>query len=204
MKLKTILFTAVMFAVASFTIMANNEDPVDSKVETATVNVEKSTIEWKAYKVTGKHNGQVQLKEANLKVKDGKLIGGEFTADMTSIEVLDLSGNMKSKLEGHLKSPDFFDISTHPTATFVTSKVKSSGEGEYEVTGELTIKDITHPITFTAMMVEKGGERTTSAVLKVDRSKYNVRYGSETFFGDLGDNAIYDEFDLNIILVSDL
>lgn len=159
------------------------------------VNVKDSNIVWKAYKVTGEHEGTIALKSGTLVFDGDQLTGGTFTIDMPSINVTDLSGEQKGKLEGHLKSDDFFGVETHPTATFVITGVKGSAD-KYTVTGDLTIKNNTNPLTFEMTV----GNNQANATLKVDRSKFDVRYGSPSFFNNLKDKAIYDEFDLNVTL----
>lgn len=160
------------------------------------VNVKDSKIVWKGYKVTGDHEGTIGLESGTLVFDGDKLTGGNFTIDMSSINVTDLEGDSKGKLEGHLKSDDFFGIETYPTANFVITGVKGTA-GNYIVTGDLTIKNKTNPLTFN--MTVKGNE--ANAQLKVDRSKFDVRHGSPSFFNDLKDKAIYDEFDLNVTLM---
>ncbi|WP_411767774.1 YceI family protein [Winogradskyella sp. A3E31] len=159
------------------------------------VNVDESKIVWNGYKVTGEHEGTISLKSGHLNFDDENLTGGSFVIDMTSITVTDLSGGGKAKLEGHLKSDDFFGVEKHPEAKFVINKATKNGDS-YDVTGDLTIKGITNPISFT--MAVNGNIAT--AALKVDRAKYDVKYGSSSFFDNLKDKAIYDEFDLNVTL----
>lgn len=159
---------------------------------TVEVKVEKSSVAWKGYKVTGSHEGNIALKNGALTFKEGKLVGGEFTIDMNSIENTDLEGEYKAKLEGHLKSDDFFGVAKYPDAKLVFKTVKSTGKNSYEVTGDLTIKEKTNPITFDLSVY---GNKATANV-KIDRTKFDVRYGSTSFFDDLKDKAIYDEFDL--------
>lgn len=161
-----------------------------------------SKVEWVAKKVTGQHNGVVTLKEGAFEYDKGQLTGGSFTIDMTSITVLDLEGEWKTKLEGHLKSDDFFGVTTYPTASFVIAKVVPQGPGFYKVIGNMTIKGITQEIQFPATVEEKDGKVIGKATLTLDRSKYNVRYGSGSFFDDLGDKTIYDDFDLTVSIVA--
>ena len=156
------------------------------------VKVETSSVTWKGYKVTGSHMGNIGLKQGSLDFKDGKLVGGEFTIDMATIVNTDMEGEYRAKLEGHLKSDDFFGVATYPTAKLVFNAVKSTGKNSYEVTGDLTIKDKTKPVTFDMSIY---GNKATANV-KIDRSEYDVRYGSTSFFDNLQDKAIYDEFDL--------
>ncbi len=164
--------------------------------EKVAVKTGESKVTWKAYKVTGSHTGTVVLKEGALVFDEGTLTGGEFVVDMTSLISTDLEGEYKQKLEGHLKSDDFFGVAQHPTSKVVFTDVKASGKNSYEVTGDLTIKGITKPVTFDVSIY---GNKAT-ATLKVDRARYNVRYGSGSFFDNLGDKTIYDEFDLVVDL----
>ncbi|SRR6056297_986947 len=165
-------------------------------------SLDKSSIEWKAYKVTGQHNGIVNLSSGELEIKDNKIVGGNFVADMTSITVEDLSGESKGKLEGHLKSPDFFGVESFPKAKFVITDAFPIGEtGEYRIKGDLTIKENTNPVAFRAKMSEEGDMISAVADFKIDRSNYDVRYGSGSFFDNLGDKTIYDEFDLKVNLM---
>ncbi|MEX0273868.1 MAG: YceI family protein [Flavobacteriaceae bacterium] len=161
------------------------------------VNTSESTIVWKGYKVTGSHQGTMALASGHLEFENGGLSGGEFVVDMTSITCTDLSGGMKGKLEGHLKSKDFFGVDDHPTSKLVFTNVKANGKNSYEVTANLTIKDITKQVSFDISIY---GSKATAS-LKVDRAEYDVRYGSGSFFDNLGDKTIYDEFDLVIDLV---
>ncbi|WP_461532351.1 YceI family protein [Sinomicrobium sp.] len=164
--------------------------------ETKEVDVKTSKITWKGYKVTGSHEGIIHLQKGSLSFDDNQLVGGEFIVDMTTIGSTDLSGENKENLDGHLKSDDFFGVEKHPTAKMVFTKVTPSGKNAYEITADLTIKSETHPVTFTLSVY---GSKATGGV-KIDRSKYNVRYGSGSFFDNLGDKTIYDEFDLVVDL----
>ncbi len=164
--------------------------PIEDGVQE--VKVGTSSVTWKGYKVTGSHIGNIDLKQGALEFKDGNLVGGEFIIDMSTIESTDLEGDYKAKLEGHLKSDDFFGVESYPTAKLVFNKVKSTGKNSYEVTADLTIKEKTNPVTFDISIY---GNKAT-ANIKIDRTKFDVRYGSTSFFDDLQDKAIYDEFDL--------
>ncbi|RDY58154.1 YceI family protein [Flagellimonas nanhaiensis] len=187
---KTILSLAlaVIFGSSAFA------NPIDG--EKKAIKTSESKVTWKAYKVTGSHTGTVDLKSGSLEFDGDKLVGGEFEVDMTTIANTDLEGEYKGKLEGHLKSDDFFSTASNPTSKLVFTKVKASGKNSYQVTGDLTIKGITKPVTFDVSIY---GSKAT-ATLKVDRAKYDVRYGSGSFFENLGDKTIYDEFDLVVDL----
>jgi polyisoprenoid-binding protein YceI len=166
-------------------------------VQTATAqssNIKSANIVWKGYKVTGSHEGTVNLKDGMLMIDNDELKGGSFTIDMSSITCTDLEGEYKGKLEGHLKSDDFFGVEKHGTASLYITKAEKTGKNSYNVTGDLTIKGITKTIEFPVSIY---GNKA-NANIKIDRSKFDVRYGSGTFFDGLQDNLIYDEFDLVI------
>lgn len=172
------------------------------------VDTKASKIEWVGEKVTGKHTGTVAISSGEVVNNHGK-IGGKIVIDMTSITVTDLTDEKKGKLEGHLKSDDFFGVQKFPTSTFeiisVTPKSGvTAGSPNFDVKGNLTIKGITKEITFPALIKFEGPKMTTQGELKVDRSKFDVRYGSKTFFEDIGDKAIYDEFTLKLNVVANI
>jgi polyisoprenoid-binding protein YceI len=168
---------------------------------TYTVNTTNSNITWKGYKVTGEHTGNVKVKSGSLDMTDGKLTGGSFEIDMNSITCTDMQGEYGDKLVGHLKSADFFGVEKYPTAKFViTRAIATDSKGGYKIVGNLTIKATTKEMKFNATVVEKDGVISAGGSLKVDRSDFDVRYGSGSFFDGLGDKTIYDEFDLNLAI----
>ena len=156
------------------------------------IKVESSKVVWKGYKVTGSHQGTIAIKSGFLDFNESKLVGGEVTINMTTISTTDLEGEYKNKLDGHLKSDDFFGVEKFPTASLIFTKVKSNGKNSYNVTGDITIKGKTESVTFNVSIY--GNKASVS--LKIDRTKFDVRYGSTSFFDGLKDKAIYDEFDL--------
>jgi len=185
-NLKTIVL-AVLVAVSTLSISA----------QTKKVNVATSKISWVGKKVTGQHGGTVNLKDGALVFKGKKLAGGTFTVDMNSLVATDLkAGEGKEKLEGHLKSADFFGTDQFATSKLVFKTIASKGKNVYTVTADLTIKDKTNPVTFDITV----NGNTASASLKVDRTKYDIKYGSGSFFDNLGDKTIYDDFELNVAL----
>jgi predicted outer membrane repeat protein len=170
---------------------------------TYTVDTNASSIVWTGYKVTGKHTGTVKVKNGNLVIDNGVLTGGSFDIDMTSIKDTDLEGEWAAKLEGHLKSDDFFGTNNFATSKFViTRAIPQDSKGNYKIIGNLTIKETTKEVKFQANVAEAGGAITASGKITVDRSEYNVKYGSGSFFDGLGDKTIYDEFDLQVNLVA--
>jgi polyisoprenoid-binding protein YceI len=173
--------------------------------EAITIKPEASSIEWHAEKITGSHSGTVALKNGILTIENNdKLIGGFFVVDMNKIVVTDIEGKGKAKLEGHLNSADFFNVAEHPEASFKITSVKPMDNEDVtfntEITGQLTIKGITHPITFPAKVEMQKGKISAYGEMTIDRTKYNIKYGSSSFFDDLGDRAIDNEFTLKISL----
>lgn len=189
-------FSILFFALAALTLAFTGP------VETVAVDTTDSVISWKGYKVLGSHEGTISLKSGDLQMQDGALVGGSFVIDMGTINCTDLTGEYKGKLEGHLKSADFFGVEKFPTATFNITNVVSRGTtGSYKITGDLTIKETTKPVRFNVQITEENGQQIATGEVEIDRSDFDVRYGSGSFFDNLGDNTIYDEFDLGIRLV---
>jgi len=180
---------AIAFIVAFTTLTAAAQD---KKINTKT-----SQINWVGKKVTGQHSGRISFQDGVLTMKKGKVTGGTFTVDMNTLTVTDLkAGEGKEKLEGHLKADDFFGTDKYKTAKLVFKSVTERAPGLYAVTADLTIKNITKPVSFEL----KAGKDNATTSFKVDRTKYGIEYKSGSVFQNLGDNAIYDEFDLTINL----
>lgn len=185
-KIKTLAIVALL-AFSATTITAQSKK----------IDVAKSKINWVGKKVTGQHEGTVNLKEGVLTFNGKNLMGGSFTVDMNSLVATDLkSGEGKEKLEGHLKSEDFFGTEKHTTSLLVFKTIVAKGKNVYTVTANLTIKEITNPVTFDITV----NENTATTAFKVNRTKYNIKYGSGSFFDNLGDKAIYDDFELSASL----
>lgn len=164
-----------------------------------TANIEKSSLKWTGKKVTGEHYGTISLNNGSFTIKGDKIAKGEFVINMTSITVDDLEGEWKDKLTGHLHSDDFFGTANYPTAKLVVNESSKFNDGVATVKGTLSIKGQSHPVTFN---VKKNGT-TFSATIVVDRTLYDIRYGSGKFFDNLGDNMIDDEFTLEVKLVTE-
>ena len=166
--------------------------------QTQKVNTEKSSVSWLGKKIGGEHNGFIQVKSGDLELKNDQIISGNFIIDMTSITNTDLKDDgYNKKLVGHLKSDDFFGVEKFPTATFNITKATKFSNGKASVTGNLTIKGKPESITFDFVK----NINYYTAKLEIDRSKFNVRYGSTSFFDSLGDKAIDDIFILDIKLL---
>jgi len=175
-----------------------------SFLKTVKVDPSASTVTWAGHKVTGSHEGTIDLKSGSFELENNQITGGSFILDMTSIKNTDLSFGQGRSLVGHLKSDDFFSVKTYPTAQFVvTESTPAKMERSFNITGDLTIKGTTHPISFVAQLETTKKGVVCTAQLKVDRTLYDVKYGSGKFFSDLGDKMIDDEFDINIRLISE-
>jgi len=182
--LKSIILTLAIFAVTC-TFAQKKE-----------IKSSESSINWVGKKVTGAHSGTLALSSGHLVFNGEKITGGEFVVDMTSLTVTDLeAGKGKEKLEGHLKADDFFGVENHKTAKLVVTKAKKTSDG-YKIAGDLTIKGKSNPVSF---VLAVNGD-TASTKLAVDRTKYGIKYGSGSFFENLGDKAINDKFELAIEL----
>jgi len=164
------------------------------------VNTDLSELKWTGKKVTGEHWGYIQLKDASLSVKNNQIQSGVFKIDMESINNQDIENEKtNAQLIGHLKSDDFFSVDKYPVATLKIKESTPFKNGFAEIKANLTIKGITHPISFKAEQLVNGYK----AKITVDRTKYNVRYGSEKFFDNLGDNMIYDDFTLDVKIITE-
>jgi polyisoprenoid-binding protein YceI len=160
-------------------------------------DIEETKLEWKGEKVLGEHNGTVNLKSGWLEIRDKEIVSGEFLIDMTTI--MDTDGN--TKLGEHLKSDDFFGAEDHPVSKLVITESTSFVNGMADIKGSLTVKGVTNPILFKADMEEKEDEVWFYTSIIIDRTEYNIRYGSGSFFENLGDRAISDEFTMKVTLI---
>jgi polyisoprenoid-binding protein YceI len=159
-------------------------------------------ITWTGKKLGKEHLGTIGLKEGYINIEKNAITGGEFIVDMTTIKNTDIQDEkMNGMLVGHLKSDDFFGVEKYPDSKLVLTGGSSFVNGTATVKGTMTIKQSTHPVEFTVRETAAGGVKTYTAVITVDRSLYDVRYGSGKFFTDLGDKAINDEFTLEVTLV---
>lgn len=160
------------------------------------INVSESSIHWLGKKITGQHEGKINLLSGSLIMKNGLLTGGDFIVDMNSIASTDLKGEFAKKLEGSLKSEEWFDAENHPQAKLVFTSVVSQDGGLYNVTGDFTIKGKTNPATFELKVNYL--EATTKVI--IDRTLYNILNGSNSFFSNLKDKMINNYFELDVNL----
>ncbi|KAA3638370.1 MAG: YceI family protein [Bacteroidetes bacterium] len=213
-SIKVLMVAALPF----FVISCNNEVSKENTPATETpttaasfdgsqaVDLEASSLYWKGYKIMGNHGGTIALKEGNLQFEKGALTGGKFVVDMKSIKTTDLmdkgeevseekANKDKSRLADHLMDPDFFDVNQFPDASFEITNSTAEGNN-FQISGNLTIKGVTNEITFPAVLKDNTFEGT----VPVDRTKFGIKYGSGSFFDNLGDRAIKDVFDLEVSL----
>ncbi len=181
--------------------------PTEKHLTTYSVDTKATTATWLAKKVTGQHDGKINVSKGSVINDHNTITGGTIEFDMNSITVSDLTDKeWNDKLVGHLKSDDFFSSAKNPTAKFEITKVAPIAtlkpENDFNVTGKLTIKGITNEITFPAKI--KMDEKTMVVIAKitVNRTKYDIKYGSASFFESIGDKAINDDFELNVNLVA--
>ncbi len=208
-KLSSLLFLSVFMMSC-----ANNENKAESGEakqvtvtegeKTFTVDSTNSTINWVGSKPTGKHEGTIQISGGEVLVTDGNLVGGNFTIDMNTIVNHDLTDpEANAKLVGHLKSADFFEVETNPTSKFVITSVepKTGSTENYNVTGNLTLKENTKSVTFpVSYSLTEEMLKVESTEFVVDRSEWDVRYGSRKFFDNLRDNYISDDISFQVTI----
>ena len=189
-KLAAIAF--ILFGVVAFTNAQN-----------FVVNKDQSTVKWNGKKVGGEHYGTIKFNSGTLHVSNGQVNTGVFEIDMTSIVCEDITNEAtNNRLVNHLKSDDFFSVESHPISRMTITGVKKTSGIEYEFNGNLTIKGITNPITFKATTDVSGSTLRASGLMVVDRAKYDIKFRSASFFQNLGDNLIYDDFTIDFTLVA--
>ncbi len=174
--------------------------------QTLSVNTAQSSMTWTGSKIGGSHTGTIDIASGNLAVKGGQITGGNFTINMNSITNTDLPQEKQGDLVGHLKNADFFDVAKYPTAKFaITNVTKLTNEpgASHLIYGNLTIKDVTKEVGFKANVNITGNSAmVTTPKFAIDRSDFNVKYGSTKFFDNLKDKAINDNIDFVIKLVA--
>lgn len=196
--MKKILLSAVL-SVATLFAMATKPH-----INYVKINTSNSTVKWIGSKIAESHEGFVKLESGVLGFNHGILANGSFVIDMNSIKTTDIeSEKYSAKLDAHLKNEDFFNTEKYPTATLKITQAKKRDGNDYYVTGDLTIKGITHSIDFPAVVKVNGpNDVSATAKIKIDRTKWGVTYNSGNFFEDLGDYLIKDEIEFDVFLLS--
>lgn len=210
-QVKTIIAAGAVVLLSSFTII-NGLYPEGQELKTSpsavkavpyTVDAAHSKLTWLAKKVTGEHAGTIDVSAGTLNVENNVLRGGSFDLDTKTITVTDIADKeTNAKLLGHLKSDDFFAVDKFDKAKFVITSATSRGAGLYNIKGNLTIKGITNEVSFPATVKIDNTKLVANAKIVVDRTKYDIKFRSKSFFENLGDKTIYDEFELNIQLAA--
>lgn len=214
MKSYPVLLSALALATLLYTSTAVATDNPAKRAASATVaatslpvNTANSTLTWNAKKFGGEHTGTVKLASGALDVNGRKLVGGTFEIDMTTITVTDVTDpGSNKKLTGHLQSDDFFSSEKHPTSTFKITKAApiakaKAGAPNYTITGDMTIKGITHAVTFPAVVKIAGNGAEAAAKIELDRTKWDIKYRSG-MLGTAADKVIYDTFTIDLKLVA--
>ena len=197
--MKNLLFAFIVtFIFMSFGFVK----PILKGEETYKVIPGETNIVWVGKKYGGGHSGTIQLSEGFITMNKSKLVGGSFEFDMKSIIVSDLKDpNYKLKLTNHLKSPDFFDVEKFPTAKFIVTESRKINKNQFAVTGDLTVKGITKVISFPIFVsVADNGNAlaVVSSKFKIDRTQFDIKYNSATFFPNIADKAINNDFEIEI------
>lgn len=193
-------FIAAVLAITSMSAMAQNK-PLQQNYK---LDPNATKIEYVAGKVTGSnHTGNVTAKAGNLVFQGEEIVSGEVVVDMNSLTSTDITDKAtNAKYVGHIKSADFFDTAKYPDAKIVIKNSKKTNKG-LEVTGDLTFIGKTNPITFLVTDLKKSDSSVSAkSQLKIDRTKWGLKYGSGSIFKELGDKAINDEFSLSINLTA--
>lgn len=168
---------------------------------TFTVHPPAAKILWKGRQVTGEHSGTIRMQAGTIDWGDQGLVGAEIEMDMTTITDTDMERQWAAELEDHLRSPDFFNTTAFSTAAFRTTHVApiddaGAGKPNYRVTGDLTIKGITHPVTFDVLAWKDNRTVHAAGTLLFDRTLYDIKFRSGRFFDLLGDRMIDDMVEL--------
>lgn len=179
----------------------------ENKVKTYTIDTKATTATWFGKKVTGKHEGKINILKGSIIHENNTITGGKIEFDMNSLTNTDITDKgYNEKLIEHLKSDDFFSVAKNPITLFEITKVTLTPSlapgNDYTVAGKLTIKGITNEISFPAKIKMDEKTMVIVATITVNRTKFNIKYGSASFFESLGDKAISDDFDLNINVVA--
>lgn len=211
MNIKYLLLTVLTIGLASCG-GANKDKKVEladaKEVATETkhnlsVDIETSRVNWIGYKLGGNHAGTIKLQSGAMSIDGDKLLSGSFVIDMNAIENTDMeAGKMRDQLIGHLKSEDFFDVAKYPTAKFEITSAKKLDANNYQIEGNLTMKETTKNITFEAQIDkdENNVYTATTNTFVINRTDWGVNYGSKNIFKDLKDAVILDDVEIKLTI----
>jgi polyisoprenoid-binding protein YceI len=211
---------------------AEEVEEVSASASDYAVQTGESELMWYGFKPTGQHNGTISIQDGTISVENGEIVGGTITFDMSQINVLDLEGEDKQKLTGHLKSEDFFAVEQYPTSEFVITNVEEYGGGQmasadgddnmavevnneeiseyklenptHNITGNLTMRDTTLSITIPARVSMSGDQISAESKFNIDRTKWNVSYNDESDPVRVAkDKFIYNTVNLGLDIVAE-
>lgn len=214
MKKYLLALSALVLAVSCNNAAKNKVEGTDAQAAASgtgvelTVDPSASSIHWLGSKVGGSHHGTIALKEGSLAINGEEVASGSFTVDMNAIVDEDLTdGKMNEMLVNHLKSEDFFDVAKYPTSTFTITKVEKAATPNdsvnYTISGNLKLKDVEKNITFGAKVTKENDVyKAVTVPFTIDRTQWNVKYGSKTLFANLKENVVNDNIELQITIVA--
>ena len=163
----------------------------------------KSVVRWIGRTPVKFHDGTINIQEGNFSVDDNGILNGNIIIDMESINCTDLSGGGKKSLEEHLMNDDFFSVNKFKTSKINISSEMKPDNGLIDFKGNLEIKNISNPISFKSSINKTPeGKYTASSKLTFDRSMYNIKYKSKSFFSDLGDKFINDDIEIELEIIT--
>ncbi|NDW09761.1 YceI family protein [Dysgonomonas sp. 520] len=211
-RVYTLLFSIFLLATACGNTGRNKVDGTDAQAaatgegQVLVVDTTASVIRWTGFKPGGSHSGIIKISEGTLTVNGEEATAGSFTIDMNSIVNEDLTdAKMNKMLVDHLKSEDFFEVAKYPQSKFTITKIEKSATPSdsvnYTISGNLKMKDVEKNISFGAK-INKEGEiyKAVSVPFSIDRTQWNVKYGSKSLFSELKDNFINDDIELQITI----
>jgi len=174
------------------------------------VDLKQSKMLWTGYYLFsfGEHRGRIELSKGEIQIDNQRITGGYFDIDMKSIKDLDMPEADGGKdLENHLMSEDFFAVDKFPAARFEITKVEkikdaTTGNPNYEITGDLLVKEVKNSLTFPAFITFKENRIEARGKFKLDRTKWGIHYNFGKIFADVGDGAISDAIAIEIELVA--
>lgn len=213
MKFYLVILSLVLFILSCGSKTKNKVEGIDSQSiavgsgEQLVLDIQTSTIHWTGTKPGGSHHGTIGIKDGNLSINGTEVVSGSFEIDVNSIKNEDLTDpKMNQLLVSHLKSADFFDVERYPVISFVITKVEAVSGSEsitHRISGNLKMKDVEKNITFDAKITKEGDVyKAETLPFTIDRTQWNIQYGSKSIFADLKDKFINDNIDLQITIVA--
>ncbi|MCB0352758.1 MAG: YceI family protein [Bdellovibrionales bacterium] len=196
----------ILRLVCFFFILSFHLSPSEAQEQQFSINPSESVVIWTGKKLTGQHTGALLVQEGTVTVDEGRIVSGSFVMNMASISNRDIeSQQYRTKLENHLKSDDFFNVSQFPTARFEIKKVVEEQNGEQRLTGDLTVKNITHSISFPVKVEKNEGGYSARGKVILNRARWDIKYNSGSFFDPnvLGDKLIYDDIEIEVEMTTE-